>query len=79
MYQGHWQSKLVHFFNLGSHVRILANETRGRITTIDSIHHSRSLTVSLDHLPHGTTRIPSQLPKVNGTGIARTAKCSNLH
>ncbi len=68
MYRGHWQSKFVHFHNTSQNFGILADETGTRITTPDSLHHSKQRTVSLDHLAYGTTRMPCKLPKADGTG-----------
>jgi hypothetical protein len=74
VYQGHWTGQLVHFHNPRPHLRILANEAGTGITTTDSIHHSKSRTISLDNLTNGITRMPSKLPEVNGTSSKRITK-----
>ncbi len=79
MHWGHWSSQLIHFFNAGPHLGILADETGGGITAINSVHHFGPQAISLDHCTHGLTRMPSQFSKVNGTSSTRTSKCSNLH
>ncbi len=78
----HWRhclSKLIHLLDTGPHFRILADETGGRITTINSIHHSWLRSISLDHFTHGTTQMPGQLSMINGASTTGAPKCSNQH
>ncbi len=79
MYQGHRQSKLVHFHNTGSNLRILADEIGTRITTPNSLHHSKQRTVSLDHFTYGTTRMPRELAKADWTSSSRITEHPHLH
>jgi hypothetical protein len=55
MHWGHQPSQFVNLFDTGPYFQILADETGGRITTINSVHHSGLRTISLDHLTQGTT------------------------
>jgi len=79
VYQGHRQSQLINFLYAGPHVGILANEIRRRITACNSFHHTRTRTVSLDHVTDGFTRMPSKFPKAHGTSVTRNTKCFDLH
>ena len=64
MHWGHRTSQLVHIHHLGSHLRILANETAPRIATTDHIHHSQPRTIPLDHFTHGTTEMPGKFQRL---------------
>jgi len=79
MHQGHRTSKFVHFHNSRPHFRILANETGPRITATDRLHHSKPGTISLDHLPHGITRMPGKFPEIDGTSSTGIATHPDLH
>jgi len=79
VYQGHRQSQLINFLYAGPHVGILANEIRRRIAACNSFHHTRTRTVSLDHVTDGFTRMPSKFPKAHGTSVTRNTKCFDLH
>ncbi len=70
IYVGYWQSKCQHFFNFGSNIWILANESGWRLTESDSFHHTLKRAIPLDHLNYGLTWLPSKLSTANG-GVLR--------
>ena len=79
MHRGHRTTQLVHLHHSGSHFRILANETGSRIATNNRFYHSEPRTISLDHLTHGPTRLPSKLSEVNGNSCERPFQCHSVH
>jgi hypothetical protein len=79
MHRGHRASKLIHLHHSGSHFQILANETGPRIATPNCFYHPKPRTISLDHLTHGPTRMPSELSEVNGTSSMRIEPHPHLH
>ncbi len=79
MHRGHRAGQLVHLHHSGSHFRILANETGSRIATPNCFYHSEPRTISLDHLTHGPTRLPSELSEVNGTSSTRIKQHPHIH
>jgi hypothetical protein len=79
VYRGHRTGQFIQFHNSRSHFRNLVNETGPRITTTDRLHHSKPETISLDHLTHGITRMPSKLPEVDGTSSTMIATHPDLH
>jgi hypothetical protein len=79
MHRGHRASKLIHLHHSGSHFQILANETGSRIATPNRFYHPELRSISLDHLTHGPTRMPSELSEVNGTSSTRIEPHPHLH
>ncbi len=79
MHRGHWTCEFVHFHNFGSHFQILADETAPGITAINRIHHPPPGAIPLDHFTYGTTGVPGELPKTDGTGFARIGKHPHLY
>jgi len=68
MHRQHWKSRLHHFYDIGSHIRILADAIGRGFTEADSLHHPRQGPVPLDHVTHGTTTVSGQLPTTHGRG-----------
>jgi hypothetical protein len=79
MHQQHWLIKLKHFLHTGPHFRILADETRRKITTSDGFYDPRQGTISMDHLTYGLTGMPGLLSKTDGRRTAKYSECNRLH